>query len=183
LKVYSDTNVQAGVTKELPLANGEYSTQYLYQLFPGVTLGRGHLEIASDVPISGMAITEAPGNQFSSLPLNPEAVTYLVSWVSGHHNFMNHMVLWNDGFYVNGYVELMIFEDYDLYAVSGQINEGALHLHFNSYTYGGWFGYIKSNGPFSLGQQMFVFDYYGAEATDSGSGVIEHGTFRATLVP
>ena len=180
LKVLSDTNAQVGQTKDLPLARREHMAQYLWQLLPGIALGRGRLEIESDVPVSGIALTQAPGNQFSSLPLESTTRTYVLEWMGGHPNIFDHMTLWTESFLVKGYVELVNAEGGDLYAVSGQIADGKLHLHFDGY----WqvyeyFGYIRSDGVFTLGQQSFTGTWYTAWPAAVG---FETGTFVATLV-
>ena len=178
LKVFSDLNVQVGQTKNLPLINGEYQAQYLYQLFPGLTLGRGRLEIESSVPISGLALTQATASQLSSLPLESTTRTYLVEGTGGHPNIFGNLILWTESFFVKGYTEV-----YDLgrHALSGQIVDGELHLHFDGY----WevyefFGYMRSDGAFTLGQQSFTGTWYTAWPSEFD---FETGTFIATLVP
>lgn len=184
LKVYSDTNVQAGVTKELPMANGEYSAQYLYQLFPGVTLGRGHLEIASDVPISGMAITQAPGNQFSSLPLSSTAVTYMATITApSPHDDMRYLTLWSENFFVKGYMDWREYgeSDWIMYIMSGKITDDTLFIFSEGGTWpDGHYFIVKSNGTFTLGQQEFTGTLYWSMPSMGWSGT---ANFTATLVP
>jgi hypothetical protein len=185
LKVFSEANVQMGQTKEFPLVALEYSAQYLNELFPGITLGRGRLEIASDIPVSGMAITQAPGNQFSSLPLNSTIRTYSLEPTNDQYDLFNHLTLWTESFFVKGYLEIWISEEWTLFAVSGQIDDGELHLHFEDYgsdseVHEWFFGFIRSNEAFTLGQQSFMGTWY---ATHPRLEVVETGTFTATLIP
>jgi hypothetical protein len=185
LKVYSDANVQVGATKDLPLANGEYSAQYLWQLFPDVTLGRGRLEIASDVPISGMALTQAPGNQFSSLPLASTTRTYLATITSPPpHDDMRYITLWSESMYVKGYLEWREFGtlEWTKYAAYGQIADGKLYIHCEGGTWpdNGYYFLFRSNETITLGQQTFTGTFYWALPGKGWSGT---GTFTATLVP
>jgi hypothetical protein len=185
LNVYSDTKVQVGATNNLPLADGEYAAQYLYQLFPDVTLGRGHLEIASDIPVSGMAITQAPGNQFSSLPLNSTTRTYLATVTSPPPNDeMRYITLWSEGFFVKGYMEWREYDtpDWVMYALYGQIADNRLHIHCDGGTWpdNGYFFFIRSDGKFTIGQQAFTGTLYWSLP---GKNWVGTGTFGATLVP
>jgi len=183
LKVFSDTNAQVGQTRNLPLISGEHTAQYLWQLFPDTTLGRGRLEIESDVPISGIALTQAPGNQLSSLPLESTTRTYSLEAPAGQYDFLNRLTIWTESLFVKGYLEVLISDEWRLFAVSGQIADGELHLHYEDYgsvLHPWFFGFLRSNGAFTLGQQSFTGTSYGTHPT---LNAIETGTFTATLVP
>jgi len=182
LKVYSDTNVQVGETIDLPLTNGEYSAQYLYQLFPSVALSRGRLEIASDIPVSGIAITQAPGDQFSSLPLNSTTRTYSLMTTSASGAEFGNLTMWSESFFIKGYLEFRYQDrfDWSLFAVTGQITDGLLHLHLDGNSIDGeFFGYFKSARAFTLGEQSFRGTCYLAAAPD----YLETIDLSAVLVP
>jgi hypothetical protein len=74
---------------------------YLWQLFPSVQMTKGRLEISSDVPILGTALTDI-GGQFSSLPLLPAVKAYTFN--VGGFGYSGEMSLWFDGPFVQGFV-------------------------------------------------------------------------------
>ncbi len=188
LRVLSDTNAQAGQTNNITLVTGEHTARYLWQLFPGITLGRGRLEIEGDVPISGIALTQAPGNQLSSLPLESTTRTYSVELTSGTADEARYMTLWTESFFVKGYMEWREagVAEWTRHAVFGQIAaDGRLHLHTDSDDLSGldrqWFWYLKSDGAFTPGLQTFTGTMYAAAPwIDYIWGVV---TFTATRVP
>lgn len=183
LRILSDSNAQVGQTRSLPLIGGEHTARYLWQLFPDIALGRGRLEIESDLPVSGIALTQAPGNQLSSLPLDSTTRTYSLEAPAGQYDFMDLLTIWTEGFFVKGYLEVLISGKWYLFAVSGQIANGELHLHYEDYgsTIHPWFYcFMRSNGAFTLGQQSFTGTRYGTHPTLGG---IETQAFTATLVP
>ncbi len=185
LKVLSDSNVQVGQTKNLPLIGREHTAQYLWQLFPDTTMGRGRLEIESDIPVSGIALTQAPGNQFSSLPLESTTRTYSVKLNTPDQ--IRQMVLWTESLYVKGYLDFRDagVSEWTRYAVFGQIFEGKLHLHVDSEDASGldrqWFWYLKSEGTFAPGQQVWTGSSYAAAPWLNY--ITPKATFTATLVP
>jgi hypothetical protein len=187
LRVLSDTNAQIGQTNNITLVNGEHSARYLWQLFPDTTLGRGRLEIESDVPISGIALTQAPGNQLSSLPLESTTRTYSIELTGGTADEARHMTLWTESFFVKGYFEWREagVSEWTRYAVFGQIADGKLHLHVDSDDISGldrqWFWYIKSDGAFTPGQQVWTGSMYAAAPWINY--IWKDITFTATLVP
>ena len=185
LRVLSDTNAQIGQTNNITLVNGEHTARYLWQLFPGISLGRGRLEIESDVPISGIALTQAPGNQLSSLPLESTTRTYSVELNSLDE--IRHMTLWTESLFVKGYLEFKDYGDpeWTRYALFGQIVDGKLHLHVDHDDVSGldrqWFWYIKSDGAFTPGQQVWTGSSYAAAPWINY--ITPKITFTATLVP
>jgi hypothetical protein len=185
LRVLSDTNAQIGQTNNITLVTGEHTARYLWQLFPDTTLGRGRLEIESDVPISGIALTQAPGNQLSSLPLESTTRTYSVELNS--LDKIRHMTLWTESLFVKGYLEFKDYGDpeWTRYAVFGQIADGRLRLHVDSDDLSSpdrqWFWYIKSDGAFTPGQQVWTGSMYAAAPWINY--VTQQITFTATLVP
>ena len=149
-KVFSPTGVQQGPTRTWEnMVPMEHKAQYLFQLFPEIpkAYGRGRLEIESDIPISGMALTLV--SQMSSLPLNSTNRTYLMDSYGELH--LKEMTLWTEGLFVNGYI--VVYHGTDptvVMAVSGDIREGKLHLHFGGVAPFGpnmrtVFGYIISD--------------------------------------
>jgi hypothetical protein len=172
-------------TKEFQLEEGEYSAQYLSQLAPeGSTPPvRGRFDIESDVPISGVALTQAPGNQFSSLPFESTTRTYTLAPRDGQMDFYDHLTLWTESLFVKGYLEILIEDEWQLFAVSGKISNG--ELHFSSEDYGTdlhpWFyGFARSDGAVTLGQQSFTLIFYGTHPTlDAIEGA---SAYTATLV-
>jgi hypothetical protein len=188
LRVLSDANVQVGQTEPITLVNGEHTARYLWQLFQGISLGRGRLEIESDVPISGIALTQARGNQLSSLPLESTTRTYSLEMTSGTADDVRYMTLWTESLFVKGYLEWRDagFIEWTRDAVFGQIAaNGRLHLHADSQDMSGidrqWFWYIKSDGAFTPGQQTWTGTMYAAAPWINY--IWGEVTFTATLVP
>jgi len=176
------------VRTELPkiLQNREHLARYLREIFTDVTLGRGRVDIESDVPVSGVALIQT-GSQFSSLPLDSTTRTYLVDLTGGTLDEARYMVLSTEGFFVKGYLEWREFGDFEwsLFAISGQIADGELHLNGISGSptddQGEWFWYLRSNGAFTLGQSAFSGTMNAAApAIDY---IMKNITFTATLVP
>ncbi len=183
MKLYSESGARVGGTLSLDLAGREHLPRYLREIFTGVTLNRGRVDIESNVPVSGVALIQT-GSQWSSLPLDSTTRTYVLEWTGGHDNPFNQLVLWTGGLFVNGYVEMRLAGDpaWGLYAVSGQMADGELQLHFGGYWEAHeYFGYIKSNGTIALGQQSFTGTWY--RAWPSTAGGYETGTFIASLAP
>jgi len=183
LRILTDTNTQVGSTLNLPLVNGEYTAQYLWQMFPNITVSRGRLEIESDVPVSGTALTQDAGSQFSSLPLDSTTRTYSVVTSGGGVSF-TRMTLWTESFFVKGYVTASIQGVVGLFAVYGQIVNGKLHIHFDGqgsvFEHYEMLGYIKTDGVFTPGQSSFTGTYVASIPVQNN---FESGIFVATLVP
>jgi len=178
LTLYSDSGSQLK-TEQFRMVEWEYSAQYLWQLFPDVTLGRGRLEIESDVPISGMALTQAPGKQFSSLPLESTTRTYSLE-IAGMDAESGSLTLWTESFFVKGYMQVWMEGEVVLFSISGQITNGGLLINFGSVGLDEVLGIIKADGVFTLGQTTFTGTIYVVEPDIND---IETGTFTATLVP
>ncbi len=77
MKLYSSTNELLGtLVSPLLLQPSQQIPKYLWQYFPGVQMtGGGRVDIQSDVPIIGTALTDT-GGQFSSLPMTPAVKAY-----------------------------------------------------------------------------------------------------------
>jgi hypothetical protein len=181
LKLYSDENASIGSTYVLMLENLWHLPRYLRQMFEGVSLQRGRVEIESDVPIFGVALIQSAGGQFSSLPLGPTTRTYIVDAVGLDLNWAR-FTLWPEGLFVNGYVEVEREGSYDLFSVFGQIREGKMLLHFDgdSRTTSdyGIFGFIVLDGDYRPDLTTISGSYYIAEPSENW---IESGSFTAAL--
>jgi len=135
MKLYSETDTLLDTYGPEPLLNGEQSASYLYQLFPSVTsLATGRVEIQSDIPISGIAMTET-GGQFSSLPLGSTIRTYSVI-TQDSDVALTRIALWTSGPFVNGYVVVEYMSQQEFALAFGHISrEGdsqILNLHFDT---------------------------------------------------
>jgi hypothetical protein len=158
LKLFSDTNVLvSSLTPPLQLQPNQHIPQYLWQFFPTVTMTRGRLEIQSDLPILGTALTDA-GGQFSSLPLLPGVKAYTVTsnLPSLSVSTTGEMSLWVDGPYVEMY-ERNLTENgkpptlTQTLHITGQLVNGvvALYLPFQVSSNQEMYEYIVIS-PFSL---------------------------------
>jgi len=183
-RVYSPTGIQQGPTREWSnMVSMEHKAQYLFELFPEIskTYGRGRLEVESDVPISGMALTLI--SQMSSLPLNSTTRTYSVDSYGDIH--FAAAALWTEGLFVNGYITFQHSTDPPvLMTVSGDIRNGKLHLSFGGVlTAGGInytvFGYIMTDTEFDPASLQFSGTYYVSVAIMNWN---ESSTFTAYLV-
>jgi len=124
--------------KSIQLASYAHEAQYLTELFPGVAMGKGKVEIASSRPILGTALTQING-QLSSLPLAPSPVAYNISLLgsagSGIPNYDGALALWAEGYFVKGYLVISRVGDQDIQTpfvifVNGQLTDRFLDLSF-----------------------------------------------------
>jgi hypothetical protein len=182
LTLYSDANVQVGSPAPITLTEGAYQAQYLSGIFPSAPQNswRGRLEIQSNVPVSGLALTQVTGGQLSSLPLNATVRNYSLVTSSSYVPFAG-MTFWTDGLFINGY---LIATSSNVYGLFGQINsDNTLELHYRGTSSGlgiEMFGYFKSDGTYTPGQSTVTgtFKTY-IPSLDS----YKTGTFTATLIP
>jgi hypothetical protein len=169
-KLYSDTSQLLGTytTGSDPLLIGEQRASYLYQLFPAVSsLASGRVEIQSSIPVCGVAMTQAVGGQFSSLPLGSTIRTYNVDNPGDEVDFAR-IALWTNGPFVTGYLIVEFNSQQALFLVSGQISgEGSnqrLNLHFDANSeFSGYtqiYGMIRTNAPFRWSDTTFSGVYY-----------------------
>jgi hypothetical protein len=105
LTVLSEINEQAG-TLELPLESKQHTAQYLWQLFPSVHLQKGRLDIQSDLPVLGTALTDKSG-QLSSLPVLPAVKAYTFSASVLGSTITGELSFWIDGPSVQGYLRTL----------------------------------------------------------------------------
>ena len=106
LRLFNENNANVA-TKTLDLCGHAcHMAQFLSEIFPGTSLGRGRLEISTaDYPVYGTALTFV-NNQFSSLPLggSPRAYTFATNTPAFGITTSGDASLWVDGIYVRGYV-------------------------------------------------------------------------------
>ena len=134
--------------------------QFLHEFFRGQTLDGGRVEIVSDSPIFGTALTFSSG-QFSSLPLEPAPVTYSLRLVSQQGSTATgELTLWADGFFVRGY---LLFETVDgeaysdeplLHLVNGELVGNRFRLAFTVFDD----PFFREEVAFSLRHDDFSFD-------------------------
>jgi hypothetical protein len=182
LQLYSELGVKVGSTLPLDLQSGEHLARYLREIFQGVTLGRGRVEIASGVPVSGVALIQT-GSQFSSLPLNSTTRTYQVDAFGSEVNFAQ-LILWTEGLFINGYLSIERESVLSLFAITGSFRDGKALLHFdgdNETTSDyGVFGFLLPDDPFDPDQTTFTGVY---DVAIPSEGRFITGWFVATLVP
>ncbi|MDD5544136.1 MAG: hypothetical protein PHX83_13275 [Acidobacteriia bacterium] len=102
LKLYSATN-QLVQSFDQPLQNMQQIPKFLTEIFPGINLTRGRLDIQSDNLFIGTALTVV-GGQLSALPFIPAAKTYTFSLSGGPGPAgTGEACMWFDGTNVQGY--------------------------------------------------------------------------------
>lgn len=134
LNLFSSDGIPVGPTRVIWLGSLAHTARFMNELFPGQTLQRGKVEIASDVAIFGTALTFS-GGQFSSLPLDPAPVTYSVRLETGEAYATGELALWADGSFVRGYMMIFgrngqDFEKPEFSLVNGELENGKLRLAF-----------------------------------------------------
>lgn len=167
--VYSESGAQMGA-HSIPLAKNGHLPTFAYQLFPSLSLTRGRLEIESDVPIGGTALSFVQA-QFSSLPLLPTMRVYDILSNSSGLTSRARMSLWSEGLYLKGY--LVVSESNgaainppDPYLVAGLWSAGKLKL------------LLYGNGP-TFGRE--VIEYITSDGVFTFSSTSVTGTFLTTL--
>lgn len=121
-------------TETVTLTPFAHSARFLSQIFEE-EVERGKIEIASDFPVVGTALTFISG-QLSSLPMLPSPVSYtlLMSQNDGTE-LTGEMTLWADGYFVKGYLSIYEkdgepLENPSLTFAHGQLIDGWLDLNF-----------------------------------------------------
>jgi hypothetical protein len=102
LTVFDDKNAQVGATTQT-LAGNQQVPRFLFQFFPGVSLTRGRVEIQSDFPFLGTALTFVEGSQASSLPFLSSMKLYDVAFDIGGFQGSVHLYLTLEGIYAKAY--------------------------------------------------------------------------------
>jgi hypothetical protein len=184
MTLYTDTNAAVGTPVTKSMVPGAYFAEYLWQTFPAAAKSawRGRLEIQTDVPVSGVALTQTATGQFSSLPLGGTTRTYSISSSSTYVPFAK-MTLWIDGILVYGYG--VSTNHPELFALMGQIaSDGTLHVHFDGNSAATnnieISGFMKTSVPYTSGLASFGGVYYYGAINQS---YFEQGSYLATLVP
>jgi hypothetical protein len=191
LELYSDANESMGIYS-LPLTSKHQTAMYLRQMFKGVTVGRGRVEIVVNVPVSGMALIQTASGQYSSIPLNSTYRHYLISFNEPTEIILKELTVWTDGLFVNGYVTLTpVSKDEPedelpdaVFAVTGMLGNGKMDLHFggnSAYTFNKrFFGNLVSDQAFWPSSWQWTGAFHGALPTERRAGTVR---FTATLVP
>lgn len=136
LTLYTANGERVMPTETVTLGPLSHRARYLHELFPGRTLDGGRVEIASNFPVFGTALTFS-GKQFSSLPLEPTPVTYSVRLVSQQGSTATgELTIWADGYFVRGYLLFATVdgepygEDPFLHLVNGELAGKQFRLAF-----------------------------------------------------
>ena len=130
LSLFSGDGDPLGPKKIITLGPLSHLAKFLHEHFPGQTLAGGKVEIASDFPIFGTALTFS-GGQFSSLPLDPAPVTYSVRLEVDETYATGELALWTEGSFIRGYMVIsavndVAFEDPEFSLVNGELEDGYL---------------------------------------------------------
>ncbi|MCY3775887.1 MAG: hypothetical protein OXH11_07870 [Candidatus Aminicenantes bacterium] len=134
LSLFSGDGDPLGTKEVITLGPLSHLAQFLHEYFPGQALDGGKVEIASDVPIFGTALTFS-GGQFSSLPLDPAPVTYSVRLEDDEGYATGELALWAEGLSIRGYMVIsgVDGQDFDVpefSLVNGELKDGFLRLAF-----------------------------------------------------
>ena len=186
LKLYDSQGTSKGTYGPSQISPGEQRASYLYQLFPSVSsLATGRVEIQSDIPITGIAMTQTMSGQFSSLPLGSTVRTYNVSTQNADVG-LTKIALWTNGPFVNGYLIVTYQSLQEFVLAYGQISgEGSnqrLYLFFttNSEISGNsWLiGIAETAAPFTWSNTTFTGEY---TVVIPDMGIQQDGDFTAVL--
>jgi hypothetical protein len=103
LTLFDDSNVQIGTLAQT-LGPNQHLPRFLSELFPGINVTKGRVEITSNIAILGTALTFVKGGQASSLPflLSTKMYEIKVSLPTGE-NFTSHAYAYFDQGYLTGY--------------------------------------------------------------------------------
>jgi hypothetical protein len=184
VRLYDQNSNLVGTYGPTPFLYGQQYARYLKEIFPSVSsLTTGRVEIQSDIPISGIAVTQTTSGQFSSLPLVSTIYTQSAS-TQGVDVGLAAVALWSNGPIVEGY---LIAERNGITAVfltygqlSGDSGSQTLTLHFDG------------NSAITQNHQIFGFIQVNSFTWDSTSATgtywvaipdldrIESGSFSAT---
>jgi hypothetical protein len=133
IRLFDDAGEQVD-SEPLTLNPLAHSARFLSEIFDE-SVERGKIEISSDVPVIGTALTFISG-QLSTLPMLPSPVAYtLVMVQSDQTELTAEMTLWAEGFFVKGYLSIYEkdgepIENPILSHVHGQLIDGWLDLNF-----------------------------------------------------
>ncbi len=165
-----------------PLA---HNPEFLSQFFPGVVLGRGRLDIVSDIPIFGTALNLEQG-QLSALPLNGAVRTYDIEMVgAGQITARGGASIWHDGLFVSGYIVIdevggVPLQSDETFLLYGRLVAGSLRASF--YGRSEFFSNREVNvyfseSPFGFANGAVSTDYI---ATFLDNNTVAEGTLTLT---
>ena len=153
-------------TKIVELGSFFHSAKFLWELFPGHTLEGGKVQIASDQPVFGTALT-LTDQQFSSLPLIPSPVSYSIGMIPTEGAIASgELTLWAEGFFIQGYLLISALDgellDESIFAlVNGQLVDGFLRLSFSMHRD----PFFSEEATLYLEHDRFSFDSTRLEST------------------
>ena len=157
LTLYSGDGTRLGKQHVLTLGPFSHLARFLHELFRGETLDGGRVEIASDIPIFGTALT-LTGGEFSSLPLEPAPVTYSVRLETGESYATGELALWAEGSFMRGYMMMSSLDgeafEPEFSLVNGELENGRLRLTFTILQD----PFFAEEVTLSLGHDQFSFD-------------------------
>lgn len=158
LNLFSSDGIPVGPTRVIWLGSLAHTARFMNELFPGQTLQGGKVEIASDFPIFGTALTFS-GGQFSSLPLDPAPVTYSVRLETGEEYATGEIALWADGPFIRGFMMIFgvggtDFEVPEFSLINGELEDGRLRLTFTILHD----PFFDEEVTMSMGHDRFSFD-------------------------
>ena len=154
LALFSGDGDPMGPTRTIRMGSLSHSAKFLHELFPGQTLRGGRVEITSDIPIFGTALT-LKGGEFSSLPLDPAPVTYSVRLETGEEYASGELALWADGSFIRGYMTISgVNDEVQFCLVNGELEDGYLRLAFTIVRD----PFFDEEVTISLGTDNFSFD-------------------------
>ena len=181
MKLYSDTNQLMG-TFDQQLQPNQHVPQYLRQFFQGVTLTRGRLDLQSDSPVIGTALTQVESGQYSSLPFLPAAKTYTFSITSPTGTDSGEESIWFDGASIQGYGRNLTSGGSPVNAspgfFTGQVSNGSLVITLVGNSSGTTYFQIFTINGFSVSAQQQSGTWFAVYAS---SGVLAaQGTISFT---
>jgi hypothetical protein len=174
LTVYSSTGVQVATLNQ-PLGSGEHIAIYLRQLFPGLQMASGRLEIqSSSLPIIGTILTDID-NQLSSLPMLPGVKAYSFTGNVGGVAYEGEMCFWFDGPFVQGYVRPLSVggvpeQSPDSIVLTGSLFNGVFQTHAAGIP-----------DPEQLITYVIINPFSPTQATQQGSFTAWLGTTKTSL--
>jgi hypothetical protein len=130
LTLFDDKNAQMGTATQ-PLAKNQQVPRFLYQFFPGVSMTKGRVEIQSDRPFLGTALTFVKGGQASSLPFLPSIKLYDFTVRAAGQVFTGQVYIAANGPHVTGFAvntENGVPQPSSLDQITGILKNGNLEL-------------------------------------------------------
>ena len=133
LTLFSASGSRLG-TAPVTLGPASHRARFLHEFFPAYALAGGRVEIVSDSPIFGTALTLS-GGEYSSLPLEPASINYAVRLDSADRFATGELALWAEGSFIRGYLAVSAldgeaFDDPEFGLVQGELEGGRFRLAF-----------------------------------------------------